>query len=100
MRMPPAARLPKLFSSQLLSFNNGLHIALRHALQARNQFVPRNAAIVAHHGDCRNASAPDNGVSPAVAVIHAAHRVHAVAQRTAPADAIVSELLEKTKVAA
>src|SRR3990167_7694088 len=79
-------------------FNDSLHIALCHALQARNQFAPRNAAIVAHHGDCRNAAALDDGVSPAVAVIHAAHRAHAVAQRTAPADALVAEILEETQV--
>src|SRR5574340_461070 len=81
-------------------FDDGLHIALRHALQARNQFIPRNAAIVAHHGDCRNATALDDGVSPAAAVVHAAHRAHAVAQHAAPADAVVAEILEEAQIAA
>src|SRR3989338_7311170 len=98
--MPQTLQVSRLFSSSFLSFNNGLHIILRHALQARNQFVPQNGAIVAHHGNCRHTAALDDGVSPAVAVIHAAHRTHTVVQPATPADAVITEVLEETQIAA
>src|SRR5262245_38647969 len=71
-----------------------VHIVLNDPLQTLYQVIPIYRAIVAHHGECRDAAALDDHIA-LLTLLDAAHPANVVLQSTAQAELLIAEVLEK-----